>query len=128
MDTSFAPSSGTPGELRGRAVLRGKWGVLLNGEDDMSAPKGASHVAQPETEVERRQFLGRIGTCAAVTPPLITMRLTASTVPAYARGSNAGLGNGSEAGDPGNSGANKAANTPASPGSAAAQADGSHEF
>ena len=47
---------------------------------------------------------------------------------ALGQGCNAGLGNGSEAGDPGNSGAhNQAANSPAQPGSAAAQADGSHE-
>jgi hypothetical protein len=95
----------------------------------MSAPDERRDVAVPESEVERRQFLGRIGKYAAVTPPAITMMLTASAVPAYARGSNAGLGNGSEGGDPGNSGAhNQAANAPANPHSPAAQADPSHEF
>jgi len=42
---------------------------------------------------------------------------------------DAGLGNGSSFGDPGNSGAhNQAGNAPAQPGSAAAQADGAHEI
>ena len=42
---------------------------------------------------------------------------------------NAGLGNGSWFGDPGNSGAhNQAGNAPAQPKSAAAQADGAHEI
>jgi hypothetical protein len=42
---------------------------------------------------------------------------------------DAGLGNGSFFGDPGNSGAhNQAGNAPALPGSAAAQADGAHEI
>lgn len=42
---------------------------------------------------------------------------------------DAGLGNGSSLGDPGNSGAhNQAGNAPAQPGSAAAQADGAHEI
>jgi len=102
--------------------------LLPQSEDDMSEPE-ISDIGVPETEVERRQFLGRIGKYAPVTPPVITAMLTASTVPAYARGSSAGLDNGSEGGDPGNSGAhNQAANAPASPQSAAAQADGSHEF
>jgi hypothetical protein len=42
---------------------------------------------------------------------------------------DAGLGNGSSLGDPGNSSAhNQAAIAPAQPGSAAAQADGAHEI
>jgi hypothetical protein len=42
---------------------------------------------------------------------------------------DAGLGNGSWFGDPGNSGAhNQAGNAPAQPQSAAAQADGAHEI
>lgn len=42
---------------------------------------------------------------------------------------DAGLGNGSSLGDPGNSGAhNQAGNAPAQPGSAAAKADGAHEI
>jgi hypothetical protein len=104
--------------------LRGKWGVLLNGEDTKMSAKGASHVAQPETEVERREFLGRIGKYAAVTPPVVTMMLTASTVPAYAKSSgfNSGEGNGDEGGDPGNSGAhNQVYNNNAQPNSAGAQ-------
>jgi len=53
----------------------------------MSAPNEAP---APETKEERRQFLERIGKYAAVTPPMITMMLTASTVPAYASGSGHG--------------------------------------
>lgn len=84
---------------------------------------GAQNEAQaPETKEERRQFLERIGKYAAVTPPVITMMLTASTVPAYAVGSNAGEGNGDEGGDPGNSGAhNQVFNNNAEPNSPAAQ-------
>lgn len=68
-----------------------------------------------------------------MTPPAITMMLTASKIPAYAKGGgshvNAALGNGTETGDPGNSGAhNQAANAPASLGSSAAQNDPLHEI
>jgi hypothetical protein len=87
----------------------------------MSARKD---VGVPETDVERRQFLSRAGKFAAVTPPAITMMLTASTVPAYAKSSgfNSGEGNGNEGGDPGNSGAhNQVVNNSAEPNSAAAQ-------
>ena len=90
----------------------------------MSAPKETPDVAVPESEVERRQFLRRAGKFAAVTPPAITMMLTASTVPAFAKGSgfNSGEGNGNEGGDPGNSGPNnQVVNNNAQPNSAAAQ-------
>jgi hypothetical protein len=63
---------------------------------------------------------------------LAAVALSMGSGPALAekggQGCDAGIGNGSEAGDPGNSGANnQAANAPAQPGSAAAQADGQHE-
>lgn len=57
----------------------------------------------PETDAERREFLRRAGKFAAVTPPAITLMLTAASVPAYATGSaNNGLGNGDQTA-PGNS-------------------------
>lgn len=57
----------------------------------------------PETDAERREFLRRAGKFAAVTPPAITLMLTASSLPAYAKGSaNNGLGNGDQTA-PGNS-------------------------
>ena len=51
----------------------------------MSKPNEAQ---APETGEERRQFLERIAKYVAVTPPAITLMLTASTVPAYAQGSS----------------------------------------
>jgi len=67
----------------------------------MSTP---NKTPSPETDEERRQFLRRAGKFAAVTPPAITMMLSASAVPAYAKGSGAnnGLGNGDQTA-PGNS-------------------------
>ena len=52
----------------------------------------------PETKQERREFLQRIGKYAAVTPPAITMMLSATTVPAHARGSGGGVSGGSSDG------------------------------
>ena len=69
----------------------------------MSVPNTTTDTA-PETEVERREFLGRAGRYAAVTPPLITMMLSASTVPAYASGSaHTEVSPESGVGDPGGS-------------------------
>jgi hypothetical protein len=91
----------------------------------MSTQANTPDTPSSETEVERRRFLERVGKYAAVTPPVITMMLTASTVPAYAKGSghlNAGEGNGNEGGDPGNSGShNQVGNNNANPNSSAAQ-------
>jgi hypothetical protein len=58
----------------------------------------------PETDAERREFLRRAGKFAAVTPPAITLMLSATSIPAYAKGSghNNGLGNGDQTA-PGNS-------------------------
>jgi len=62
----------------------------------------------PETDAERREFLRRAGKFAAVTPPAISLMLTATSVPAHAKGSgggggaNNGLGNGDQTA-PGNS-------------------------
>ena len=53
----------------------------------MAAP---NETPASETKEERREFLSRIGKYAAVTPPVITMMLTVSTVPAYAKGSGGG--------------------------------------
>jgi hypothetical protein len=53
----------------------------------------------PETDAERREFLRRAGKFAAVTPPAVTLMLTATSVPANAKGSggaNNGLGNGDQ--------------------------------
>jgi hypothetical protein len=67
-----------------------------------------SDAGVPETDVERRQFLRRAGRFAAATPPAITLMLTATSLPAYAKGSgggggaNNGLGNGDQTA-PGNS-------------------------
>ena len=69
----------------------------------MSDVKETSNAGRPETDVERRQFLSRAGRFAAVTPPAITLMLTATSVPAYAKASgNNGLGNGDQTA-PGNS-------------------------
>ena len=62
----------------------------------MSVTNEKPDTVVPEDRVERRQFLERLGKYAAVTPPLITTMLTASTIPAHASGSNAGTGNGSK--------------------------------
>jgi hypothetical protein len=62
----------------------------------MSKPNEAP---APETKEERRQFLQRLGKYAAVTPPAITMMLSATTVPAHARGSGGGGGAGAGLGD-----------------------------
>jgi hypothetical protein len=56
----------------------------------------------PETDAERREFLRRAGKFAAVTPPAVSLMLSAMSVPANAKGSggggggNNGLGNGDQ--------------------------------
>ena len=67
--------------------------------------------------------------CALLAAVTLSLWSVASHAENNGQGCDAGIGNGSEAGDPGSSGANnQAGNAPAQPGSAAAQADGAHEI
>ena len=67
--------------------------------------------------------------CCLLTAVALSLWSVAAHAENNGQGCDAGIGNGSEAGDPGNSGANnQAGNAPAQPGSAAAQADGAHEI
>jgi hypothetical protein len=56
--------------------------------------KADEEQAERDQENARREFLKRCGRFAAVTPPVMTMLLSVSSVPREARASTIGLGNG----------------------------------